>query len=179
MYGTARRSAHAVVASMGATLIDYEHADFVEGIRRLSGDGVDIVFDGIGGAHVWRSFKSLRPGGKVVAYGLTSTLRGGTLARGRRHRFRRVATIGFFIAAAYWLPGRRRVWPYSIQRLKRRKPAFFRADLAALMELLRVRAIQPMIADRIPLQDVRRAHERLGSGSVSGKIVLFCDGDER
>jgi len=39
---------HELVSSLGATPIDYRHTDFVEQIFRLMGDGVDVVFDGIG-----------------------------------------------------------------------------------------------------------------------------------
>ena len=38
--------------------------------NRLTNEGADVVFDGIGGTHMWRSRKALRPGGKVVVYGL-------------------------------------------------------------------------------------------------------------
>jgi NADPH:quinone reductase len=40
------------------------------------------------------------------------------------------------IAGIWLLPGRKRVVPYSIQTLKRLKPASFRQDLIALFELL-------------------------------------------
>src|SRR5918994_7196674 len=65
MYGTAAGRKHELVSSLGATPIDYQHVDFVEEILRLTGDGVDVVFDGIGGTHLWRSLKTLRSGGKV------------------------------------------------------------------------------------------------------------------
>ena len=106
-------------------------ADFVDEIHRLTGAGVDVVFDSIGGTHIWHSRESLRPGGKVVAYGLTASLRGGRLASGRegqRHRYRALALFGVYIAASWLLPGRKRVAPYSIQWLKRRKPTLFRED---------------------------------------------------
>lgn len=174
MYGTASASAHPIVSGLGARPIDYRQVDFVEEIHCLTGDGVDIVFDGIGGAHIWRSFKSLRAGGRVVAYGLTSSLRRGQLAGGLRHRFRGLWHFGAYMAAACFLPGKRRVLPYSIQNLKRWKPAWFRDDLAMLLDLLRQRKISPVIAERIPLVDARAAHEMLGQGSVKGKIVLLC-----
>jgi NADPH2:quinone reductase len=176
MYGTASLPAHPAVSSLRATPIDYRQVDFVEEIGRLTGDGVDIVFDGIGGSHVWRSFKALRRGGRVIAYGLTSTLRGGNLTGGLRHRFRGLARIAFYMAAAFFLPGKRRVLPYSIQNLKRLRSAWFREDLTTLFDLLRDQKIQPVIAERIPLSDAKRAHELLGQGSVRGKIVLVCDG---
>src|SRR5215207_8769316 len=181
MYGTASAAKGELVSSLGATPIDYHHVDFLEEILRLTGDGVDVVFDGICSTdYLRRSFKSLRPGGKVVAYGGTSMLRGGRLAGGRRHRRLRrlqgLATIGGPMAASYLLPGnKKRITTYSIQWLKRLRPAWYREDLSALLELLRQGKIQPVVAERIPLDEVTRAHELLGKGSVMGKIVLLCD----
>jgi len=179
MYGTCSSRGTSTVTNLGATPIDYEHQDFVKEIHRLTGEGVDAVFDSIGGTHIWRSRKALRSGGTVVAYGLTGSLRGGRVASGRsrgRHRFRGIAIFGLYIAGGWLLPGRKRVVPYSIQWLKRLKPAWFRRDLIALFDLLQRRTITPLIAQRFPLAEARQAHELLGKGGVMGKIVLVCDG---
>jgi NADPH2:quinone reductase len=175
MYGTVSGAKRELVSGMGATPIDYRHADFVEEILRMTGDGVGVVFDGIGGTHLWCSLKAERRGGKVVAYGMTSSLRGGRLAGGRRHRLRGLAAIGFFMGAGLFVPGRKRITPYSIQTLKRFRPQWFREDLCAHFELLRQGKIEPVIAERLPLGEAARAHELLGGGSVTGKIVLLCD----
>jgi NADPH2:quinone reductase len=175
MYGTCSSRGASLVAQLGGVPIDYEHQDFVSEARRLTGDGVDVVFDSLGGTHIWRSREALRRGGRVVAFGLTSWLREGRLASGHsggRHRFRPIAVFGLYIAAAWLLPGRRRVVPYSIQWLKRLRPAVFRADLISLFELLAQRKIEPLVAERLPLVETRRAHELLGKGNVTGKIVL-------
>lgn len=176
MYGTCSSQAAPVVSVLGAVPIDYQQLDFAQEIRRLTGEGVDVVFDSIGGSHIWRSRKVLRPGGKVVAYGLTGSLRGGRLASGRgggRHRYRAIAVFGLYILAGWLFPGRKRVIPYSIQTLKRLKPAMFRQDLTALFELLQQKKIKPLVAQRLPLAEARRAHELLGKGGVIGKIVLI------
>jgi NADPH2:quinone reductase len=97
------------------------------------------------------------------------------LASGRsggRHRFRALAIFGVYIAASWILPGGKRVVPYSIQTLERLKPALFRQDLIALFELLQQKKITPLIAQRFPLAEARRAHELLGEGGVTGKLVL-------
>jgi len=175
MYGTCSARGASTVSDLGAVPIDYQHQDFVEEVRRLTGDGVDVVFDSMGGAHIWRSRNALRPGGRVVAYGLTGSLRGGRLASGRsggRHPFREIAVFGWYIAGGWLLPGRKRVVPYSIQTLMRLKPAWFRQDLITLLELLRQHKIKPLIAQRLPLVEARQAHELLGKGGVTGKIVL-------
>ncbi len=179
MYGTCSSRGSSVVSELGGVPIDYRHQDFVKEIHRLTGEGVDVVFDSIGGAHIWRSRKALRPGGRVVAYGLTGSLRGGRSVAsgrsGRRHRFRGIAVFGVFIAAGWLLPGRRRVVPYSIQTLERLRPTWFREDLIALFGLLQQRKIKPLIAQRFPLVEARQAHELLGRGGVTGKIVLVAD----
>jgi len=179
MYGTCSARNAAAVSELGGVPIDYEHQDFVTEIHRLTGDGADVVFDGIGGTHIWRSRKALRRGGRVVAYGLTGSLRSGRLASGRsggRHRFRAIAIFAVYIVGGWLLPGGRRVVPYSIQTLKRLKPAVFRQDLIALFDLLQQHEIKPLIAQRLPLAEARRAHELLGAGGVTGKIVLVGDG---
>jgi len=175
MYGTCSSRGASVVSDLGGIPIDYQHQDFVNETYRLTGDGVDVAFDGIGGAHIWRSRKALRPGGKVVAYGLTGSLKGGRLASGRsgrRHRFRAIAIFGLYIVGGWLLPGRKRVVPYSIQWLKRLRPAWFRQDLIGLFDLLQQEKIKPLIARRFSLREARQAHELLGKGGITGKIVL-------
>ncbi len=66
--------------------------------------------------------------------------------------------------------------PYSIQTLKRLRPALFRQDLIALFDLLQQKKIKPLIAQRFPLAEARQAHELLGKGDVTGKIVLVPNG---
>ena len=178
MYGTCSPWGASTVSELGGVPIDYRAVDFVQEIHRLTGDGADAVFDGIGGSHIWRSRDALRPGGTVVAYGLTGSLRGGRLASGqsgRRRRLSGIAIFGLYIAGGWLLPSRRRVVPYSIQWLKRMRPALFREDLIALFELLRQGSIRPLIARRFPLAQARDAHEFLGKGGVTGKVVLVCD----
>jgi NADPH:quinone reductase len=179
MYGTCSSRGAPAVSDLGGIPINYQHQDFVKEIHRLTSGGVDVVFDGIGGRHIWRSREALRSGGKVVAYGLTGSLRGGRLASGRsgrRHRFRAIAIFGLYTAGGWLLPGRKRVIPYSIQWLKRLRPELFRKDLLTLFGLLQEGRIKPPIAQRFPLAEARRAHEILGKGGIIGKIVLVLDG---
>ena len=111
MYGTASSHKLDLVSRLDATPIDYQQLDFVEQILRLTDDGVDIVFDGIGGTHLWRSYKALRTGGRVVAYGLTSTLHGGILSNGRRSRFRGFGIPALYIAGSALLPDKKQLSP--------------------------------------------------------------------
>lgn len=175
MYGTCSADGAAVVRELGGIPIDYKSADFVKEIHRLTRDGVDVVFDGIGGENLWRSRDALREGGRVVTYGFQSKMRGGRIASGSggRHPIRESAELGWYIIRNWFKSGGKSMIPYSIQWLMRLKPAWFRHDLLTLLDLLKQGKIKPLIARRLPLEDARRAHEMLGEGGVLGKIVLL------
>jgi NADPH:quinone reductase len=173
MYATASQRGLEAVRRLGGIPIDYRNVDFAEEVRGLSHGGVDTVFDGVGARHAWQSRKALRPGGKVVIYGFTGRLHAGRYA-GVRYALRGFGIIGLMIAAAFVLPARKRVSPFSVDRLKQFKPLWFREDLATLFGLLARREIQPIIAERVPLQEIRRAHLLLGQGGVTGRIILMC-----
>ena len=172
MYGTSSSSKEKLVSELGARPIDYKSVDFVQEIFRLTGNGVDVVFDGLGTKSLLRSYKTLRAGGRLIGYGFGSTV------KDRRHRAYQIAPniINWIkVLALNLIPDRRKVIPYSIQTLKKRKPEWFREDLGILLNLLNHEKIKPIIAARMPLNEAARAHELLATGSVTGKIVLICN----
>lgn len=176
LYGTCSAQAAPAVAALGAVPIDYRSRDYLAELRRVAGDGVDAVFDPIGGAHLWESRRALRRGGKVVGYGNTTSLRAAGLGAGRtgrRNRLHGLPIYALYIVGGWLLPGRKRIVPYSIQTLMRLKPALFRRDLMTLLDLLRQRRISPLVAKRFPLAEARHAQELLARGGVVGKIVLM------
>jgi NADPH2:quinone reductase len=182
MFGTCSSRGARAVSELGGAPIDYQNKDYVKEIRRLTSDGVDAVFDPIGGAHLWHSREALRPGGRVVGYGNTTSLRGerlGTNRTGRRNRLHGIPIYALLIIGSWLLPGRKRIVPYSIQTLKRLKPDLFRQDLIALLDLLQQQKIKPLIAARLPLTEARSAQELLVKGGVIGKIVLVPVGSSR
>ena len=169
-YGTARGPGCDVVTKLGATPIDYQSEDFVHRIRQLTGDGVDVVLDGIGGTVAVRSLPALAPRGRLVMYGHYATL-----ADGRRS-YRRVAAFyaaGALAFAANLLPRGRRVLAYQSAKTRDRHPEWYQADLQVLFRLLADGHLHPLIAARLPLTDARHAHELLTQRGVQGKIVLL------
>jgi NADPH:quinone reductase-like Zn-dependent oxidoreductase len=168
-YGTASAGKLKTVESLGGYAIDYKRSDFLKVLRGLPRGGVDIVFDGVGGWHLLRSWRALTRGGRLVAYGLGSFFVGG------KRDLKRMLSGAAGWAAAYMLSlltPRKRLSVYSIQMLKRRKPDWFRQDLAALFDLLGRGELKPVIDRRLPLEQAALAHELLGKGETVGKIVL-------
>lgn len=163
MYGTVSKSKFELVKRLGATPIDYKSEDFVESIRKLTGDGVDAVFDPIGGDNFKRSFNVLRQGGKLVAYGFYNT----TMGKG--------GSIPLdFIYLMLWnlLPNKRSTEFFSIVPLRKKHADWFSEDLTRLFDLLAQNKIKPVIAARMPLAEAKRAHELVEQAEVQGKIVL-------
>jgi hypothetical protein len=70
------------------------------------------------------------------------------------------------------LPGGKRIRIYSINAMRARHPAWFRADLERLLGLLAAGAIRPRVAERISFDEVASAHRRLEAGGLTGKLVL-------
>src|SRR5437764_104232 len=168
LYGTASARDGAAVEQLGAVAIDYRNEDFVARVRELPGRGVDVVLDGLGGAMSVRSFRALRPGGRLVVFGYSSAL-----TQGRRSRRAWLKWNAQTASVFLWglLSLRRRVHGYRIDKLRNRHPEWFREDFLALLELLRRDEIPPVVSERLPLTEVRRAHELLDSSAASGKRV--------
>jgi len=169
LYGTASARDRAAVERLGAVAIDYRNEDFLARVRELPRRGVDVVLDGLGGAMSIRSFRALRPGGRLVVFGYSSALKQGRRSRRAWIKWN-AQTASVFLRGL--LSPRRRVQGYRIDKLRNRHPEWFREDFLALLELLRRDEIQPIVAERLPLTEVRRAHELLESSAATGKLVL-------
>ena len=175
MYASCSKHGIDTVTRLGAIAIDYREKNVEQEILRLTGDGVDVVFDPLGAKHSWLSRRVLRTGGKVVGYGSTTTLRGKGLTSnrpGHRNRLHGVPIYAMYIVASFLFPGKRRLIPYSIQTLKRLNPKMFHADIETLLDLLKKHQISPLIAHRFPLEAAKKAHELLEKGGIIGKIIL-------
>jgi NADPH:quinone reductase len=188
LYGTCSARDRAAVERLGAIAIDYRNEDFLTRVRQLPEKGVDVVLDGLGGKTSLRSFRALRPGGRLVLYGHYAVL-----SHGHKNRRAWIEWYAATATVALWglLSPRRRVSAYRIQKLREghqvlpvgsrrplpvgggpRDPRWFREDFRALLELLRRGEIHPVVAARLPLSDARRAHEMLESSAAKGKLVL-------
>lgn len=165
MFGTASKPKHELVASLGATPIDYRSESFVARLRQLAPGGVDAVLDPIGGKNWWASYGCLRSGGALVCYGSQAALSEGKLAAG----------LGFAaLGLMKILPdGKRASW-YNVKSLSDTSLEMFREDLARLFEFLSQKKIRPVIAARFPLREAARANEMLEKALVSGKLILLC-----
>jgi NADPH:quinone reductase len=181
VFGTASARDREKVERLGAIPIDYRNEDFLARVREEAG-GVDVVADSLGGPISLRSFRALLPGGRLVVFGRYDTLKDG-------HKDWPAVIKWYAAIAAVWAWGklspRRHVLAYRIQKFRDpaqrrpgavggepRYPEWFQEDFRALAGLLREGRIHPVVAERLPLSDARRAHELLESTAATGKLVL-------
>jgi NADPH:quinone reductase-like Zn-dependent oxidoreductase len=159
MYGMASKSKHHVLIEYGATPIDYHTQDFVEVIRKAEPDGLDAVFDGIGGDYIGRGFSLLRRGGTFVGYA-------NPLSLSRTFRF-----LGQVILFNLWPNGKSATYYSTGKSRLNRRP--FMEDWATLFKLLEEGKIRPIITRKFPILEAAKANELLESGSVIGNLVLL------
>ncbi len=115
LYGTASARDRAKVEALGAVAIDYRNEDFLARVRELTAAGVDVVVDSLGGPISLRSFRALRPGGRLVVFGRYATLKDG-------HKDWPAVIKWYAAIAAVWLwdklSPRRRVFAYHVQKYR-------------------------------------------------------------
>ena len=160
-FGTDVASKHDLIRSLGATPIAADAAD--PALIEATGGKIDAVFDPLGGESLSRSLHVLKPGGILVAFGFQNEVlgRGGSIP------------LDFIKLKLWdWLPNGHATAFYSIGTMRRTHPEWFREDLARLFAMLAEGRIAPVVADVLPLAEVRRAHERIEAGEVAGKLVL-------
>jgi len=160
MYGLASPSKHHILTEYGAIPIDYHTQDFIEVIHQAEPDGLDAVFDGMGGDYFKRGYSVLGRGGTLVGYGNPLSV-----SRTLKH-------LGQVVLFNLLPDGRSaKYYGTGASRLNRRP---FLEDWATLFKLLEEGKIKPIIAARFPILETAKANELLESGQVIGNIVLLA-----
>jgi 2-desacetyl-2-hydroxyethyl bacteriochlorophyllide A dehydrogenase len=164
--GTASAAKHDALRAIEVLPIDYRNDDVPAVVRRLAPEGVDAVFDQVGGRSLSDSYRLLARGGTVIWYGSVSTLHDsgsplrpflGVLAKLGGWELRRLLGLG----------RGRRGRPYYVRVNDR-----FRADLTTVFQLANSGELTAPVAGRYPLADAADALRELADGRVTGKVVL-------
>ncbi|MFG3525059.1 medium chain dehydrogenase/reductase family protein [Nocardia nova] len=169
--GTASARNAEAVEALGATWIDYR-GDVPQQVRALAPEGVDAVFDHIGGPSVKHSFALLAPHGTLVSYG--------TAATKNDEGNSRLPVLMLFGRLLLWnaLPNRRNAHFFNLWAGKRNLPRFrnrITEDLRKVFDLAAQGALHAQIAARIPLTDAAHAMELAESSTVVGKVVIVTE----
>ncbi len=136
-----------MVRQFGADhVINYKEADFVEVVQRQThGDGVDVVFDTVGGDVFGRNFEALKVYGRAVCI---------------------VEREAPYPLLGAWFKNAT-IHTLFMERNRER--------LDQLANLVSEGRLKPVVEKTLPLADAARAHEMVEGGHVGGKVVLVVE----
>jgi 2-desacetyl-2-hydroxyethyl bacteriochlorophyllide A dehydrogenase len=159
---------HEALKAQGIIPVDYNDKNFIDTVKSLAPEGINAVFDNIGGDSISRSFAVLKSGGKLVSYAIAFAL--------NTNKSVVMLFLGL-IAKLLWLnymPNSRKAVFYNIWTGKGTDK--FRnnmqEDFSEIIGLLRKGVLKPQIAARFPLKNIAEAMELAESRTTYGKIVL-------
>lgn len=133
--------------------INYKQRDYVQAIKDLtSGEGVDAVFEMLGGEHVGKSVRCVRDFGRVIVYGSAT---GEIPQLDTRLLYAKGASVH-----GIWL-----------SYLSANRP-LMESAWKQLSEWLAAGKLHPVIGKVFPLEQAREAYTLMQEGKNYGKIVL-------
>jgi len=133
--------------------INYKKEDYPQAIEEMThGDGVDVVFEMLGGQHVAKSVRCLREFGRVIVYGAAT---GQTPQLDTRVLYAKGASVH-----GLWLS-------YLSQNR-----ALMEAAWKQLSQWLAAGKLQPVIGHVFPFDQASAAYNLMREGKNYGKIIL-------
>ena len=142
-----------VAREAGADHVVRSDGPWKDEAKELSGGGVDVVIDPVGGDRFTDSLRSLREGGRVVVVGFT----GGSIPEVRVNRLLLANTE---VIGAGW------------GNFVMRKPELNREIGEAIDRLIQAGFVRPVVGARFPLEQAGDALELIDGRGATGKVVL-------
>lgn len=176
LIGTASASKHDAIRAQGITHpIDYRSLDFEEEVMRITGgEGVDLIMDALGPSSFRKDYRLLRPGGRLVMYGLSENSR-----EGKR-------SIPLTLKSLARMPTATMPWWKSLLVMNENKGVFGLNMLkwldaegsldrlvGPLMADLEAGRLEPVVAESFPFERAGDAHKFIAERRNVGKVVLF------
>lgn len=177
IFGTASPAKHEAIRAQGvAHPIDYRGHDFEAEVMRItSGEGVDLVIDALGPASFRKDYRLLRPGGRLVMFGLSEASKGG--ARSVPVALRSLAAMP--LATMPWwkslglMNENKGVFGLNMLSWWEREGNLDRVT-APLLADLEADRVSPVVAEAFPFERAGEAHQFIAERRNVGKVVLLA-----
>lgn len=149
--------------------INYRREDFAEAVRRVrGGEGLDAIFDSLGGSAVRKGLKLLSPGGRIVCLGAAER-EAGPMQWLRDLRF--ALSFGF-VHPISLLMNSKSLLGVNMLRISDHRPETLGRVLRGVVELALTGELRPTVGGRFPAAQIAEAHELLSGRASMGKIVV-------
>jgi NADPH:quinone reductase-like Zn-dependent oxidoreductase len=175
VFGTASAAKHDANRAQGVDhAIDYRTVDFEAEVLRLTGgEGIDIAFDAIGPTSFRKDYRLLRPGGRLVCYGLSEVQsgEGRDLAAAVKGLVRMTtATMPWWKSMAI-MNENKGVFGLNMLHWWDREGSLDRV-VAPLADDLAAGRLEPVVAASFPFDEAAAAHRYIHERRNVGKVVL-------
>ena len=175
VFGTASASKHDAIRAQGVThAIDYRTTDFEQEVMAVTaGEGIDIAFDAIGPSSFRKDYRLLRPGGRLVCYGMSEVQSG----QGRDIPALLRGLAGMATATMPWwkslaiMNENKGVFGLNMLHWWDREGTLTRV-VGPLREDLDAGRIEPVVAASFPFDEAAAAHRLIHERRNVGKVVL-------
>jgi len=176
IYGTASPSKHDAIRAQGVKhAIDYRNQDFeTETMRLTGGEGVDLIIDALGPTSFRKDYRLLRPGGRMVMYGLSeATSEGGRNIPAMLKGLAKMplATIPWWKSLAL-MNENKGIFGLNMLKWWEREGSLDRVT-EPLMADLEAGRLEPLVAEAFPFERAGDAHKFIAERRNVGKVVLF------
>jgi len=176
IFGTASPGKHEAIRAQGvAHAIDYRSMDFEAEVMRITGgEGVDLIMDALGPTSFRKDYRLLRPGGRLIMYGLSENSHNG--ARSIPATLKSVAKMP--LATMPWwrslflMNENKGVFGLNMVSWWEREGNLDRVT-EPLMADLEAGRLEPVVAEAFPFDRAGEAHEFIAQRRNVGKVVLF------
>ena len=176
VFGTASPGKHEAIRAQGVRhAIDYRSQDFEAEVMRITGgEGVDLIMDALGPTSFRKDYRLLRPGGRLIMYGLSENSDAG------------VRNIPATLKSLAKMPLATMPWWKSLMVMNENKGVFGLNMLKwwdregnldrvtePLMADLEAGRLEPVVAEAFPFDRAGEAHQFIAERRNVGKVVLF------
>lgn len=171
IFGVCSKSKHETLAATG--LIDHliDRSDYVNEVRKITTEGVDIVMDCLCGEECNRGYGLLKPMGKYILYGSSNVVTGETKSF-------------FSVARSWWQVDKvspiklfdenKSLAGFNLRHLLYQQDgsAYVRSTVDKIFALWKDGKVKPVVDSTWALEDVAEAMQKMHDRKNIGKLVL-------
>ena len=166
VHGTSSPAKHDAIRGFGVDVAhDYRRDGWEKGLE----SSFDLIMDAIGGASFKRSYKLLRPGGRLIAFGASS------VQQGDKRSLRHAAPEGLRMFRGFNLIDQmsesKAVIGLNMLRLWDDRGSL-KPWIDPLEALIADGTVQPVVSDAVPFDQAPDAHRIIAERRNVGKVVL-------
>ena len=148
--------------------INYREKDFAETIRTITGgDGLDAVFNPVGGKAVKQGFRLLAAGGRLATYGVSSM----NQTKSIFGKLRVLAQFGIYHPLQF-LSNSKGMIGVNMLKIAEQKPEKIARAMKAVIRLNEEGILRPHVGGEYSIDRLAEAHQFLESRKSMGKIVV-------